>query len=53
MIPTREEVQNKINEFQGMQSDKQQGVSTWLDSIDCPLKDKEMILSDLVTYENY
>lgn len=53
MVPTRSEIQQKLDEFNGMQSDKQMGISNWLDDIECPLEDKEKIMSDLETYVNY
>lgn len=53
VVPTRTEIQTKINQTQGMQSDKRNAVANWLDTIECPPEDKEKILDDLESYANY
>lgn len=50
MVPTRADINNKIST---LQEDKLEGITQWLDEIECPAEDKEKILSDLVTYDNY
>lgn len=58
-VPTRTEVQNKINEiredptFSTIQGDMWQRIYTWLESIHCPAPNLEKIMDDLVTYEGY
>lgn len=58
-IPTRTQIQNKINEivenpiFSTLKSEIYQKVSDWLDEIECPANDKEKILDDLGSYEHY
>lgn len=50
MIPTRAEIHEKLGTIEG---DKQTGISSWLDDMECPEEDKLKILSDLVSYDNY
>ncbi len=58
-IPTRLEIFNKINEikdapgFSGGKEVIYSQISSWLDETSCPAADKEKILEDLVSYQNY
>lgn len=58
MVPTRTQVQKKIDE--SLESLEYTGrdftyayVEAWLEAVNCPIKDKEMILDDLGSYEGY
>lgn len=68
MIPTRTEIQKKINEikedpnFSTIKEDLYQRLSEWLDSLNMPAtitlfgeekNPKQMILDDLSSYEGY
>lgn len=59
MIPTRTQLQDKINEirqapgFSTLKEEIYTGVSQWLTDEGCPATDKEKILSDLDSYEGY
>lgn len=50
---TRTDIQNKLNSIIGDQAAKSSLISEWLDEQGCPPEDREKILQDLVTYENY
>lgn len=60
MIPTRQEIQDKINSFKNVKSLKfftreevNKEIDKWLTELKTPNEDKEKILDDLVSYENY
>lgn len=50
MIPNRSQILDKVIEFEGQ--DVVSLISQWLDSVDCPVLDKEKILDDLGSYNN-
>lgn len=50
MTPTRLEIYNKIGE---LSENKREGIIAWLNELECPTPDKEAILSDLESYDNF
>lgn len=59
MIPTRSEIQNKINEirnspnFSSLKSEIYEKICDWLHDLNCSPEVKEKILDDLGSYEHY
>lgn len=51
MIPTRTQIQDKINEAKQAEENIETFVSDWLDSIGCPEENKTKILSDINSYD--
>lgn len=50
MIPTRLQIQMRISEAIDDQKPVQEEIVNWLNEIECPDKDREMIMSDLESY---
>ena len=56
MIPTRQQVQDKIDEVKVGSSSQEQvkdAIEQWLIATNCPPSDRDKILDDLRSYPNY
>lgn len=50
MIPTRTQIQEKIDEILSLDGSLQQDLINWLNSIECPSQAIEKIIADINSY---
>lgn len=56
MVPTRAEIQIKIQELVGVVKDTssiKNGIAAWLEEKECPEFETKQILNDLTSYKEY